>query len=360
MDTNTGLLHFGEPGNKPDNIKHSSGESIIKELTGIMELNDFPMFSRRIREIGRSFSAMKDTYLKGGSDGFDVSGINQDIDQILEAFTLECSKYYLRRLIRGLTSTREGKLNNMNLNRWKEYSNIITDSLWILERRDRNGEHNAGYWGNFVPQIPNQLLNRFTKKGEWVPDVFLGGGTTIIESRRLGRNSIGIDLSPEVVKLASENISKEGDPFNVRAEIINADSTTLDYHEVLRRIGTQSVQLVIMHPPYWDIVKFSENESDLANAASLEGFRNGIRTCMEKIYKILDGGRYFALVVGDKYSKGEWIPPGLYAMNEALKIGYRLKSVVVKNFDVTKGKKRQAELWRYRTPVGGFYVFKGE
>ncbi|EQD57752.1 DNA methylase N-4/N-6 domain-containing protein [mine drainage metagenome] len=74
----------------------------------------------------------------------------------------------------------------------------------------------------------------------------------------------------------------------------------------------------------------------------------------------MDKGRYLALVIGDKYSKGEWIPLGFYAMNETMKAGFKLKSTIVKNFDITKGKQSQQELWRYRALLGGFYVFKHE
>jgi hypothetical protein len=37
-----------------------------------------------------------------------------------------------------------------------------------------------------------------------------------------------------------------------------------------------------------------------------------------------------------------------------------LKSIVVKNFEETRGKRNQKELWRYRALAGGFYVFKHE
>ena len=47
-------------------------------------------------------------------------------------------------------------------------------------------------------------------------------------------------------------------------------------------------------------------------------------------------------------------------MEEVLKRDFILKSIVVKNFDETKGKRNQKELWRYRALVGGFYVFKHE
>jgi hypothetical protein len=74
----------------------------------------------------------------------------------------------------------------------------------------------------------------------------------------------------------------------------------------------------------------------------------------------LEAGRYCVLVIGDKYARGQWIPLGFYCMNEVLKRGYELKSIIVKNFDQTRGKRNQKELWRYRALVGGFYVFKHE
>ena len=81
---------------------------------------------------------------------------------------------------------------------------------------------------------------------------------------------------------------------------------------------------------------------------------------MDATYPILDKDRYFAVVIGDKYSGGTWIPLGFYTMQEVLKRGYSLKSIIIKNFDETKGKRSQKELWRYRALLGGFYIFKHE
>jgi len=81
---------------------------------------------------------------------------------------------------------------------------------------------------------------------------------------------------------------------------------------------------------------------------------------VELASNFLDKGRYFALVIGDKYSKGEWIPLGFLTMQEVLKKGFSLKSIIVKNFEETLGKRNQKELWRYRALVGGFYIFKHE
>jgi hypothetical protein len=115
-----------------------------------------------------------------------------------------------------------------------------------------------------------------------------------------------------------------------------------------------------MHPPYWDIIKFSKDKKDLSNAKTIEEFLDLFGKVVDATYPVLDKGRYFAVVIGDKYSGGNWIPLGFSAMQEVLKRGYSLKSIIIKNFDETKGKRNQKELWRYRALVGGFYIFKHE
>jgi len=299
--------------------------------------------------------------LNGFAEEINSEYILNELTQIINTYTLERSKYYLKRLIKSLTEAKTGSINDLNLNRWKEYDDIITDSLWILKKRDRSGEHKAAYWGNFIPQIPNQLLKRYTKKNEWVLDPFLGSGTTLIECKKLGRNGIGIELLENIAANAQKVINQQKPlDCNTVTEIINADSTKMDFKKELKSIGIKSVQFLIMHPPYWDIIKFSNNKNDLSNAETVDEFLKLFGKVVENTYPFLEKGRYFALVIGDKYSKGEWIPLGFYTMQEVLKRGYKLKSVIVKNFEETKGKMNQKELWRYRALAGGFYIFKHE
>lgn len=292
--------------------------------------------------------------------GMNVDTLIESLVQALDAYSMERSRYYIGRLIKSLTTEKIGKINDIDMNRWKEYKDIITDSLWIMDKRDRSGAHNAGYWGNFIPQIPQQLLRRYTKRNDWVLDTFVGSGTTLIECQRFGRNAIGIDLSKDALESTRLNLSKEENSYGSKINLVNADSTTISYKDLLQEHSIDSVQLVIMHPPYWDIIKFSENDKDLSNAPTVEAFLAGIRQIAEGAYQILDKGRYLAMVIGDKYSRGEWIPLGFYAMNEIMKVGFKLKSTIVKNFEATKGKQSQQELWRYRALLGGFYVFKHE
>lgn len=337
---------------------------ILENLKKIDKLEDLRL---RLRELRNNL--IKTSKDKIGILNIDTNGdtielsynyLINEIKQIEETLTLERAHYYLDRLKKALTETKTNKVNDINLNKWKEYNEIITDSLWVLDKRDTSGAHFGWYWGNFIPQIPHQMMLRYTKKGEWVLDPFVGSGTTLIECRRLGRNGIGIELNEEIVDKAKKLIEKEPNKYNVVSEIIVGDSTKVNYKEILKEKSVDKVHLLIMHPPYHDIIKFSKNPKDLSNAPTVENFVEMFGKVIDKTYPILEKNRYLAIVIGDKYSKGEWIPLGFYVMNEVLKRGYKLKSIIVKNFEETRAKRNQQELWKYRALVGGFYVFKHE
>lgn len=302
--------------------------------------------------------------LRAGGSGdtveFGPDYIAGKLDQIAASQTLDRALHYVERLITSIVEVRTSPINDINLNRWKEYDDILTDSLWQLDRRDSSGVHSAGYWGNFIPQIPYQMMRRYTKKGDWVLDTFAGAGTTLIEAQRLGRHSIGIELRADVAETARRLLATEPNEQEVVREVVAGDSAALDYQAILERHDRRSVQLVIMHPPYFDIIKFSDDPRDLSNAGAIDPFLERLGRVIDKAAAVLDAERYLALVIGDKYAKGEWVPLGFLAMNEVLKRDFTLKSVIVKNFEETTGKRSQKELWKYRALVGGFYIFKHE
>lgn len=335
--------------------------SVIDKMISVQSLSSI---KKDITKLFNDVEKKKDEIIT-----YNLNGVNhsirkeillKELNQIIDTRTIERTKYYLKRLLKSLSVQKEGKINDMNLNRWKEYDDIITDSLWIFDRRDTSGMHKADYWGNFIPQIPNQLLRRYTKKGEWVLDSFLGSGTTLIECKRLGRNGVGIELNGQVAKSTESIIKLEKNPFRVITKVITGNSAEINYKSELRKLNIDSFQFVILHPPYWDIIKFSNRRDDLSNAKSVESFLKMFGDVVNNIYPLLDRERYCAVVIGDKYESGEWIPLGFYVMQEMMNRGFKLKSTIVKNFDQTTAKRSQKELWRYRALAGGFYIFKHE
>ncbi len=82
--------------------------------------------------------------------------------------------------------------------KWKELD-INVDSLWIMGPRAKGGKHKNVYHGNFAPQIPNQMIRRYTEEGGNVLEMFMGSGTTLFECETLGCNYIGFDINDEII-----------------------------------------------------------------------------------------------------------------------------------------------------------------
>ena len=274
---------------------------------------------------------------------------------------------------------RANQVNDLDLSNWKQYDDILTDSLWILDARDSSGAHQADYHGNFIPQIPNQLLRRFTKAGDIVLDPFVGSGTTAIEANRLGRRYIGVELSPSVADQARQFICNDRPTLfdysllqtstptipPADSNIIIGDSAariTADKIAVrLTDAGSGNVQFLMMHPPYHNVIKFSDNPADLSNCRDVEHFLERFIEVYHNVADFLEPGRHLAVIIGDIYQNSEWVP--LQSLLTARLLAFRdlrLKSIMVKNMVNSRAKRNQERLWRYRALANGFYIFKHE
>jgi DNA modification methylase len=262
------------------------------------------------------------------------------------------------------TAKKSSNFHDLNMDEWKQYEEISTDSLWLFNSRDKSGGHQLDYHGNCVPQILTQLLQRYTKKGDTMLDLFLGSGTSAIESERLERTCIGVELNSRMVDYVSDKL-KDINPDNQQQVILGNSQdgvfTGGKIDQALKRLGKTKAQLAFLHPPYDDIIKFSEHQDDLSNQTTTEEFLDGFKNVCQLAFDKLEKGRFAAVVIGDKYAKGELVPLGFMCMQTMNEVGFKTKSIIVKNMTGNeRGKGKAGNLLRYRALKGGFYLFKHE
>lgn len=255
------------------------------------------------------------------------------------------------------------KYSDINLNEWKSYDHIKTDTLWEFPARLKEGGHSNEYHGNYIPQIAQQLYERFTKKNDIVLDMFFGSGTSGIEAINMNRRCIGVELKEDLAESVSEKFTPKQLVTDVN--IICADSTTeIAVEKVKARLdimGEEKAQFLMLHPPYDDIIKFSDKKEDLSNCASTEEFYDLFEKVAKNGYNLLEKGRFAALIIGDKYANSQLIPLGFECMRRMNNVGFITKSIIVKDMQGNeRAKGKTANLWRYRALAGGFYIFKHE
>jgi len=236
---------------------------------------------------------------------------------------------------------------------WKPTDFVLQKTtVWDFPSRGNWAVHSSQYRGNWPPQIPRNLIERYTNEGELVVDAFAGGGTTLIEAWLLGRPSIGLDISKLALQMARaklkemEELSKKGDGIELdsrcRPLIIEGNALELSTVLVQHGIEKNTVKLLCAHPPYLDSIKYTiNNEKDLALVHNPDTFYSRIRDFSREVKGILADDGVCAILIGDIRKSGEIVPLGLNVLNIFVAEGFKLDNIVIK----TQNRDSSSEFW---------------
>ena len=251
--------------------------------------------------------------------------------------------------------------NGITKDNWKT-TDINIDSLWLIDERDKKGKHANVYHGNFVPQIPYQLISRYTKPQDLVLELFSGSGTTLFECEKLNRKYIGFDINQNIIDYVNNKMIDSKLSYKINnCDVTNTqmfDDCIADNFQYLNR---KNVDFIIAHPPYLDIVKFTSQDNDLSNITDVKLFIDKIIIAFANALKYLQKNKYFSVVMGDVYKNSEVIPLGFYVMYAIKKhFNVKLKGTIVKNIEGNRGKLGQQSIWKYRALMSDYFLFKHE
>ena len=136
--------------------------------------------------------------------------------------------------------------SDINLKQWRDYDHVKTDTLWEFPNRLKEGGHSNEYHGNYIPQIAQQIYERYTKKNDIVLDLFFGSGTSGIEAINMNRRCIGVELKDELAEAVSEKFTPKQLVTDVN--IICADSATfIIYSKKLQKMVMIYWKKAVLH-----------------------------------------------------------------------------------------------------------------
>ncbi len=197
------------------------------------------------------------------------------------------------------------------------------NTVWSFPERGSWATHDAKYRGNWSPYIPRNLLLRYSKEGDLVLDQFAGGGTTLVEAKLLNRNIIGVDINPAALERCKEKCNFEYDNAG-KVYIYQSDARNLDF------IKNESIDFICTHPPYANIIHYSENiENDLSNL-DVKPFLEQMKLVAGESYRVLKKDKFCAILMGDTRKKGHVIPMSFEVMKIFEESGFKLKEIIIK------------------------------
>jgi DNA modification methylase len=154
-------------------------------------------------------------------------------------------------------------------------------------------------------------------------DQFVGGGTTLVEAKLLNRNCIGIDVNPHALLRCKEKCNFIGDNYG-KIEIHEGDARDLHF------INTESIDLICTHPPYADIIKYSDGIKNDISHLCINDFLEQIKIVASECYRVLKNTKFCAILMGDMRKKGHVVPLGFEVMKLFVNAGFKTKEIVIK------------------------------
>jgi len=207
-----------------------------------------------------------------------------------------------------------------------------TTTVWSFKERGDWATHDGRYRGNWSPYIPRNVILKYSKPGDIVLDYFVGGGTTAVEAKLLGRRCIARDINPAAIQLTLENLDFTRPPESLSGKALPCyePAVTVGDARDLSDIPDGSIDLICAHPPYVGIIPYSANGDGDLSLLPLQDFLREMGKVARESLRVLKPGGKCAILIGDARKSKRVVAVGFQTIRVFLEVGFTLKELVIK------------------------------
>jgi len=197
--------------------------------------------------------------------------------------------------------------------------------FWAFPRRGNWATHTSDWRGNWAPEVARNLILRYSKEWDILLDPMIGGGTTAIEAKLLNRNIIVSDVNPVALDRTQKALEFEVENDSWQ-KVVKADARKLS------AVENDSIDFALTHPPYVDIIKYSEGKikEDISGIHDITEFCDEIEKMAREMYRVLKPGKFCAILMGDTRRNTLYQPLAFRVMERFLNVWFLLKEDIIK------------------------------
>lgn len=145
-----------------------------------------------------------------------------------------------------------------------------------------------------------------------------------VEAKLLNRNIIGVDINDTALERCKEKVDFEHEGANGKVYFRKGDARHLDF------ISNDSIDLICTHPPYANIISYSENTEGDLSLLKVKDFLAEMESVAKESYRVLKKNKFCTVLMGDTRQKGFMIPMSFDVMKIFQEAGFKLKEVIIK------------------------------
>ena len=255
-------------------------------------------------------------------------------------------------------------LNDMSGDRFLYFTkSVLSTSYPSVYSHELRKKHGA----NKPPQLMALLIEFFTKTGMSILDPFAGVGGTLIGASIATpgtRRCVGIEINHQwtdiYTRVLKENLDLlpqtmiQGDCIEVMDRLLAHESIPdIDGREVHTKDKETAFDFIVMDPPYnihleqtmsgnggklyaekyanrrSDYNMRSNNEYDLANLETYDGYLDAMSEVFQRCYHLLRPGRYMAIIVRNAYQHAEYMFTHVDLSRRAGSVGFIPKGEII-------------------------------